>query len=169
MILLALGSNLASSFGDRYNNIDRAITELSKLNFKIVKRSSFYETPSYPNSLKPKFINIALSVEFNKSPKELLKKIWIVEKKMGRIRHVKNDPRTCDIDIIDFNGLVINESNITLPHPEAHNRSFVMYPLMEIYPQWIHPLINKKIDDIINKFDLKTRNEITKLKESDIF
>ena len=169
MIILSIGSNIDSIFGDRFLNIKKTIDLIRLYEIKIIKFSSFYETPSYPNSLKPKFINIALSVEFNKSPKELLKKIWIVEKKMGRIRHVKNDPRTCDIDIIDFNGLVINESNITLPHPEAHNRSFVMYPLMEIYPQWIHPLINKKIDDIINKFDLKTRNEITKLKESDIF
>ena len=169
MIILSIGSNIDSIFGDRFLNIKKTIDLMRLYEIKIIKFSSFYETPSYPNSLKPKFINIALSIEFNKSPQELLKKLLLIEKKMGRIRHVKNDPRTCDIDIIDFNGLVINERNLTLPHAEAHKRSFVMYPLMEIYHNWIHPINNKKIDDIINKFDLKTRNEITKLKESDIF
>ena len=60
MILLALGSNLSSSYGDRYDNIDYAITELSKLSFRIVKKSSYYETPSYPNINNPKFINIII-------------------------------------------------------------------------------------------------------------
>ena len=87
--------------------ISKKTIDLIKLHeIKIIKVSSFYETPSYPNSLKPKFINISFPELL---PKELLKKLWIVEKKMGRIRHVKNDPRTCDIDIIDFNGLVINK------------------------------------------------------------
>ena len=88
---------------------------------------------------------------------------------MGRKREVKNDPRTCDIDIIDFNGLVENSDTINLPHPRICERNFVLYPLYEIYPNWTHPVNNKKIDIFIENLEIKTRNEITRVRESDIF
>jgi len=86
---------------------------------------------------------------------------------MGRIRNYSNEPRTCDIDIIDFNGLIIKTGCITLPHPKLHERNFVLYPLYEICPDWIHPSYNKKIDILIEKLSSKMTNEITKMKESD--
>ena len=85
---------------------------------------------------------------------------------MHRIRTIKNAPRTCDIDIIDFEGKVINKKNIVLPHPKAHKRNFVLIPLFEIYPDWIHPITNKKIHILIKNLSIKLRNEITRSKES---
>jgi 2-amino-4-hydroxy-6-hydroxymethyldihydropteridine diphosphokinase len=168
MIILSIGSNLESVLGNRFQNIKKTI-ELLRLNdIEIIKISNFYETPSYPNNKYPKFINIALSIQYKKSPKDLLNDIWIIEKKMGRIRNIKNEPRICDIDIIDFDGLVINNKEIKLPHPEAYKRNFVLFPLREIFPMWIHPLNNIKIEDLINKLDPKSRNEITRSKESAI-
>ena len=87
---------------------------------------------------------------------------------MERIRDVKNEPRTCDIDIIDFNSEIVNLENIILPHKRAHLRNFVLYPLKDIFPNWVHPINNMKIDDLIRKIPSKLRNEITRLKESDI-
>ena len=168
MIFLGIGSNLNSKFGNRFFNIKKTLDFISDEKIKVKKKSSFYETPSYPNIKNPKFINIVIEIEFNLNPESLLKKILLIEKKMERIRNFKNDPRTCDIDIIDFNGMVIRKKNINLPHPKSHERNFVLFPLKEICPKWIHPVINKKIDILIKNLTLKTRNEITRVKESAI-
>ena len=168
MIYLSIGSNLNSIFGDRFQNIKKAIEFLKFEKIKINKISSFYETPSYPNKNYPKFINIAILVESDIKPKKLLNKILLIEKKMQRIRTLKNEPRTCDIDIIDFGGLSIYSEELKLPHPKLHERNFVLYPLIEIAPSWVHPLNNKKIDNLIKNLSHNSRNEITRLKESDI-
>ena len=86
MIYLSIGSNLNSIFGDRFQNIKKAIEFLKFEKIKINKISSFYETPSYPNKNYPKFINIAILVESDIKPKKLLNKILLIEKKMQRIR-----------------------------------------------------------------------------------
>ena len=166
MIYLSIGSNLNSIFGDRFQNIKKALEFLKIEKITIKKISNFYETPSYPNKNYPKFINIAILIESNIEPKELLTKIFLIEKKMQRIRTLKNEPRTCDIDIIDFNGVSIYSDVLKLPHPKLHERNFVLYPLIEIAPNWVHPLNNKKIDNLIKKLSFNSRNEITRLKES---
>ena len=168
MIFLGIGSNLNSKFGNRFFNIKKTLDLILDEKMKIKKKSSYYETPSYPNTEDPKFINIVIEIEFNLNPENLLKKILFIEKKMERIRNFKNEPRTCDIDIIDFNGMVISKKNIDLPHPKSHERNFVLFPLKEICPKWIHPIINKEIDVLIKNLPTKTRNEITRVKESAI-
>ena len=87
---------------------------------------------------------------------------------MGRVKTKINDPRICDIDIIDFNGIVLSTDNIILPHPRAHLRNFVLYPLKEICSGWKHPKLNQKIDFLIKSLNFKTSNEITRLSESAI-
>ena len=166
MIFLGIGSNLESKFGNRFSNIKRALKLIEYEKIKIKKISNFYETPSYPNKKNPNFINIVIQIDFQYKPEDLLKKISIIEKKMERIRSVKNEPRTCDIDIIDFNGEIFNKKNIVLPHPKLHERNFVLFPLKEICSMWIHPIMNKKVDVLIKNLSLKTRNEITRIEES---
>ena len=166
MIFLGIGSNLDSKFGDRYNNIRRTLKLIQEEKIVLKKISKFYETPSYPNKKNPKFINIVIEIEYNLDPEMLLKKIFLIEKKMERKRNTKNEPRTCDIDIIDFKGLIKNQKNVVLPHPKMYKRNFVLFPLKEINPQWIHPKFNKKIDFFINNLSQIARNEITRKKES---
>ena len=166
MIFLGIGSNLDSKFGDRYNNIRRTLKLIQEEKIVVKKISKFYETPSYPNKKNPKFINIVIEIEYNLDPEMLLKKIFLIEKKMERKRNTKNEPRTCDIDIIDFKGFIKNQKNVVLPHPKMHKRNFVLFPLKEINPQWIHPILNKKIDFFINNLSQIARNEITRKKES---
>ena len=163
MIYLNIGSNLSSPLGDRFDNILYAIKHLLSQKIKIKKISSFFETPSYPNKTFPKFINISLEIYFTKNPKILLSEILKIEKKIYRIRSIKNASRTCDIDIIDYNGKILNSKNLILPHPSAHLRNFVLIPLREIAPNWIHPLLNQKIDILIRNLSLKSRNEITRI------
>ncbi len=168
MIYLNIGSNLPSADGDRKTNIIKAIDYLKKLKLKLIKISSFYETPSYPNYSDPKFINLCIKLETNLKANELLKEIKKIEKRLGRIRLKKNEPRTCDIDIIDFNGEVIKSDELVAPHPRLHLRNFVIYPLKEIEPNWFHPIFNKNIDSFFQKLDKNSHNEITRLGKSDI-
>ena len=166
MIYINIGSNLSSNNGDRTFNIKKAIDLIRSKKVKIIKKSSIYETPSYPNKKNPKFLNICLQIESKDKPEVLIEKFKIIEKKMQRNRGKKNQPRTCDIDIIDYKGKLIKSKNLIVPHPRAHLRNFVLFPLYEISRKWTHPILNKKIDYLINKLTLNLRNEITKIKES---
>ena len=102
--------------------------------------------------------------DFNHS--KLIKDISIIEKKIGRIKSKKNNPRVCDVDIIDFNGLVKVNKFLKLPHPRSHIRNFVLYPIKEIDPKWIHPIFKKNVDVLINELSQKSRIEITRLRKS---
>ena len=162
MIHLNLGSNLNSNHGSRFVNILIAIKLLLEAKLKIVGISNFYETPSYPNHKLPKFINIGLSAK-NYELSKLYKTINLIEKKIGRIKTKKNDPRVIDIDIIDFNGKIKDSNNLILPHPRAHLRNFVLYPILEIDPKWSHPISKKNAQFLINNLSQKSRIEITRL------
>ena len=164
MIYLNIGSNLPLEDGGRETNILKAISYLKKLNLNSIKISSFYETPSYPNNSDPKFINLCVKFESNLKAIELLNEIKKIEKKLGRIRIKKNEPRTCDIDIIDFNGKIIKNDELETPHPRLHLRNFVIYPLKEIEPNWSHPIYNKNIDSFFQELDKNSHNEITRLR-----
>jgi 2-amino-4-hydroxy-6-hydroxymethyldihydropteridine diphosphokinase len=167
MIFLSIGSNLDSKFGNRTTNIKKTLEFLTKKKIILINISKIFETPSYPNMDNPKFLNLIVEIKYEKKPEDLLKIIFTIEEAMDRIRGEKNDPRTCDIDIIDFNGLTIKRENLELPHPLCHKRNFVLFPLRDICPNWIHPTTKEKIDDLINNLDPSQSNEITKLSESD--
>ena len=171
MIYLGIGSNLSSSFGNRFANINFAISFLEEKKINLVKKSSFYETFSYPKKENPKFINIVIAVKTSLPPKDLMQVLISIEEKLERKRLKKNDPRTCDIDIIDYNREIINSKlnnfEFKIPHQSMFNRNFVLYPLKEICPNWTHPISKISIDDLIKNIK-KNNNEITKLSENDI-
>ena len=166
MIHLNIGSNLNSKHGTKFKNISIAVNLLIDSKIKINKISNFYETPSYPNKKLPKFANIGILAEYSFDYTKLIKEILLIEKKIGRIKSKKNDPRVCDIDIIDFNGLVKNGKLLKLPHPRSHIRNFVLYPIKEIDPEWIHPVSKKNVDYLINELSQNSRIEITRLRKS---
>ena len=170
MILLGLGSNLSSSFGNRFENIDLAISYLESCNIKLIKKSSFYETPSFPNKKNPKFINVVIEVSTHLSPSDLASIIIFIEEKLERTRDQKNEPRTCDIDIIDFNSQIINFKHnafvFTVPHQKLCYRNFVLFPLNEILPKWKHPKTKEKISTLIEKLHVEDRKSILKVKKN---
>ena len=166
MIHINIGSNLDSKHGTKFKNISIAINLLIDAKLEIKKISNFYETPSYPNKKLPKFVNIGLLAEYNFDHTKLIKKISLIEKKIGRVKSKKNDPRVCDIDIIDFNGLIKTSRLLKLPHPRSHIRNFVLYPIKEIDPKWIHPIFKKNVDFLINELSQNSRIEITRLSKS---
>ena len=131
-----------------------------------MKISNFYETPSYPNQNLPKFLNVGVTINFEKDYFKLLGIIKLIEKKLGRIKTKKNDSRIIDIDIIDFKKEVKNTKEIILPHPRCHLRNFVLYPILQIDPNWSHPIIKKNVQFLINNLSQKSRIQITRLKKN---
>ena len=166
MIHINIGSNLNSKYGTKYDNISIAINLLIATKLKITKITKFYETPSYPNKRLPKFANLGLIAEYDLDHTNLIKEISIIEKKIGRVKSRKNDPRVCDIDIIDFKGEIRATRLLNLPHPRSHTRNFVLYPIKEIDPNWIHPIFKKNVDLLISELTQKSRIEITRLRKS---
>ena len=163
MIHLNIGSNLSSKFGNRFDNITIAIDLLLSAKVKIKKISNFYETPSYPNKRFPNYLNVGILCSSDANLEILFKIIKSIEKKIGRLKTKKNDPRVCDIDIIDYNSEIVKKDFINIPHSRSHMRNFVLYPIKEIDPNWVHPVLGQNVNNLIKKLDLKSRIEITRL------
>ena len=166
MIHLNIGSNLNFYNRSRFDNISIATKLLIDSRIKVKKISNFYETPSYPNKNYPKFLNIGILAEFEEDHSKLFKLTKSIEKKLGRIKSKKNEPRIIDIDIIDFNGVIENKKKLTLPHPKSHLRNFVLYPIFQIDPRWSHPILRKNVVFLINNLSQKSRIEITRLQKN---
>ena len=145
LVYLAFGSNL----GDRKNNLNKALSLLKKDNIIIKKISKLYRSKSWPNENFPEFINFVVLIETKFNLKKLFTKIKNVESQVGRIKSKRNFPRVCDIDIIDFNGQIIQKkignNKINVPHERMHSRNFVLLPLFEINKDWFHPKLCKNI------------------------
>ena len=180
MIFLSLGSNLSSLSGDnRFDNINGSIDYFSSHGFKEIKRSSYYETPSYPDLNNPKFINVVTSLKWNGPHKsktnpedtildQLIFQIFEIERIYGRKRNKKNEPRVIDIDIIDYNGEVLDFKTkdlklFKIPHERLVLRNFVLLPLKEICPDWLHPKTGKQIDELITKLPDIDKKSILKV------
>jgi len=166
MIHLNIGSNLNSKHGSRFENITITINLLKESKIKVIRISNFYETPSYPNQNYPKFLNVGLIVSYKDNCFDLFKKIKFIEKKLGRIKSKKNDPRVIDIDIIDFKNEIKNTKELILPHPKCHLRNFVLFPILQIDPDWVHPILKKNAQFLINNLSQKSRIEITRLQKN---
>ena len=158
---LAIGSNL----GSKIANIHTAMSELKKNKIKIKKISSHYLSKSWPNPLMPSFINIVIKIETVLAPLELLKICNFIELKLGRTRSKKNDPRTCDIDIIDYDKKILNirSNKLIIPHPQMYKRNFVLLPLFEIDRGWKHPESKISIVNLINSLPIKDLRSIKQI------
>ena len=170
MIILGIGSNLSSNFGDRFKNINLTVLYLENYGIKVVKRSSFYETPSYPNKNNPKFINIIIEVKTSLPPVDLVSVLLFIENRLERKRDKKNEPRTCDIDVIDYNSQVLDfkykDSDFHIPHKKLVLRNFVLIPLMEIISDWQHPETKEHIGVLIDELTEDEKNSILKIRKN---
>ena len=156
MVFIGIGSNL----GNRIKNINKAKYLLSLNGINILKSSSYYESLSWPDRSKPKFINIVIQLDTDISVKKILQISQSIENKLGRKKNYKNAPRTCDIDILSYKNRVIS-GDITIPHKRMSKRNFVLIPLFEIAPNYVHPKTNVSIKKLI--FSLSNK-DITSIK-----
>ena len=156
MLYIGIGSNL----GNRIENIEKAKFILKQSGINIIKSSSFYETLSWPDKSDPKYINIIIQSNTNIKPKKFLQISKSIENKLGRKKDYKNAPRTCDIDIISY-GKKISSGDIEIPHKRMSKRNFVLIPLFEIAPYYVHPKTNESIKKLIFSLSI---DDITSIK-----
>ena len=151
IVYLGLGTNL----GDRKQNISKAIEAIS-LKMSISKQSSLYETTAWGYTDQPNFLNQVIQVETNLSPLRLLNFLKNTEVELGRVENFRYGPRLIDIDILFYDDLIKTTSRLQIPHPRIPVRAFVLVPLNEIAPGFVHPVLKKTIAELLTKLPNKT-------------
>jgi 2-amino-4-hydroxy-6-hydroxymethyldihydropteridine diphosphokinase len=144
---LSLGSNL----GDRRANLEEAVRRLGEIG-EVKATSGYYETAPVDFTRQPDFLNIAIALETDKMPRQLLHALQEIERALGRKRASGNanvkGPRTLDIDILLFGSAIVDTPELKIPHPRMHERRFVLEPLAEIAPDLRHPVFKRTVRDL---------------------
>ena len=143
LVYLGLGSNL----GDKAAHLRDAFVQLANLG-TILKTSRVYETEPVGDTNQDWFLNCAVALETVLEPDKLLAAIKTIERRLGRTRTRRNGPRVIDIDILFYDDRVVNTSRLVIPHPRLQDRLFVLQPLMDLDPTFVHPVLTKTIQDL---------------------
>jgi 2-amino-4-hydroxy-6-hydroxymethyldihydropteridine diphosphokinase len=151
---------IGSNQGNRLEHCTKALREISK--FAIIRSlSSLYETEPVGVIDQPDFINCVVEIETGLGVYELLSKLLDIENKLGRKREGIAGPRTIDLDLIFYDDLVVKDDELTIPHPRAHLRRFVLEPLCEIAPDLIHPILKTPVCKLLK--DLEDNKRVERL------
>lgn len=142
-IILALGGNLAGDYPSLQALLEAAVLALPSAGLRVLRRSRWWRSAAWPDPAAPAYLNSVALIETGLSPRAALAAALDLEGRFGRRRSAANAPRTLDIDVVAYGRLVVDEPGLTLPHPRAHERRFVMGPLAEITPRWVHPLLRR--------------------------
>jgi len=151
LVFLGLGSNL----GHKEEFLELAITEIKKQIGPIMARSAFYDSAPWGFESPNTFINACVALETTLDPYECLRIVSSIERLLGRSKKSTDgySDRVIDIDILFYDQVVIQEENLTIPHPLLHLRKFVLDPLAEISPKLIHPLLHKDIESLLKEIN----------------
>jgi 2-amino-4-hydroxy-6-hydroxymethyldihydropteridine diphosphokinase len=145
-----MGGNLASPAGQPEATLAAAAVRMESMG-RVVYRSSLYSTTPVGFAAQPRFVNAVVALETELGPRELLDGVLVIEQEFGRDRaaNIPNGPRTLDLDILLFGDLVISEPDLTIPHPRLVERAFVLVPLNEVAPQFVHPASGKTMAQLL--------------------
>jgi len=151
LIFLGLGSNL----GHKEEFIELAISEIKKQIGPIVARSAFYDSDPWGFESPNSFINACVAVETTIDPNECLRIVSSIECLLGRSKKTTDGykDRVIDIDILFYDQVIIQETNLTIPHPLLHLRKFVLDPLVEIAPKLMHPIFHKDMESLLKEIN----------------
>ena len=142
-VLIALGSNLEGVFGSSKALLAAALEGFAAHDLTVLKRSSWWRSASWPDASLPDYLNGVALVQTALSPNEVLAALHDLEARFGRGHAERYAPRTLDLDLIAHGRIVMAGADLVLPHPRAAERLFVMGPLAEIAPDWVHPVLGE--------------------------
>lgn len=151
MILIALGSNISGPWGTPQQSVQRALQALNRDGLTLVEASRLLLTAPFGKPNQPPFVNAVARIETHLAPLALLQKLHAIEKEAGRRRKTRWGPRTLDLDIIDYHGLVMSTGKLTLPHPGIAERIFVLKPISELTVKWRHPTSHLSAQAMLRK------------------
>lgn len=150
MIIIGLGANIPGEFGPPENTLQAALNALGDIQgVEILDVSSVWHSAPVPVSDQPWYANAVCTIETDMPPEKLLKLLKQIEVGFGREIKERNAPRVIDLDIIAYNNLITMEAPI-LPHPRMHERAFVLHPLQEIIPDWVHPALEMPLEEFLS-------------------
>ena len=156
MILIGIGANLPNlNFGPPRATCGAALEKLEKIGISIHKRSQWYRTEPVPVSSDPWYVNGVVAVITDLRPHDLMKQLLRIEENLGRKRSKSSQSRTIDLDILAYHDRVVQEEakngvQLQIPHPRMHERGFVLIPLADIFPKWIHPALGQTARELID-------------------
>jgi 2-amino-4-hydroxy-6-hydroxymethyldihydropteridine diphosphokinase len=145
-IIILLGSNL----GDRLANLKQAIASIASFS-SILQHSNIYQTAAWGNTDQADFLNQAIEIQTHQTAENLMQALLAIESQMGRVRLQKWEPRIIDLDIIFYESAIHNSDFIQIPHPEMQKRAFVLKPLLDIIPNFEHPILKQTITQLWEK------------------
>ena len=154
-VAFGLGSNL----GGRLQNLREAVEKLAYRGFIIEMKSNVFETEPWGVADQPSFLNacVRAKIDIKISPVKILTIIKKIESGMGRVKSFRYGPRIIDIDLLFMNSVVYESRFLSVPHKEIFNRAFVIFPLSEIFPHWVHPVTGEKISEAVLKYSRPIR------------
>ena len=151
IIFLGLGSNV----GNKKQNLEKAIKKMGE-KISMISVSKFYETEPWGYKDQDKFLNVAVSGKTKLTPMQLLNFVEQIEKEIGRIKRFKWGPREIDVDILFYDDFIYKNKFITIPHPFIQEREFVLKPLMDLDPNFVHPVFKKTVRQLCEKLSITT-------------
>ncbi len=180
LCIIAYGSNLPSTLDLTKGPVEVALELLSRESLRIVKKSRQFRTPAFPPGAGPDFVNGAVLCATQMLPEHLLDRLHAIERAVGRTRDKRWEARVIDLDIVDFDGHILPDlqtqkswrnidlvsqmntapEQLVLPHPRVQDRAFVLVPMADISPDWIHPVTGKTLAQMTAAFSPEELSEI---------
>jgi 2-amino-4-hydroxy-6-hydroxymethyldihydropteridine diphosphokinase len=181
--LISFGANIPGPLGYPSETLNFAIKEFQYQDLLIIKKSQIYSSPAFPDPKKPEYLNGCLQILVNCGPNDVLCRLKVIEKKMGRRTNHRWGSRICDLDLLSFESKVLPSSEIfnrwyrmplknqllekpdelLLPHPRIQDRAFVLKPLLDVAAGWMHPVHNLTVKEMFNFLPKEERDAVKEI------